>query len=180
MATTQPTHGLISSNSSSKGEDFIDLGDDRSDQDHLNDHETFMDSERNEVDGVIHVPEERDAIEDIASVDVNAYAHKKTLAQGMMDLALLTANANQLRYVLETYKRHPYFYPSLILLILSIGFQIAVGVGLILTSRYNIEDKKEVCHAEKVSNYTICGIFIITVINVFISAFGVAEAPDVQ
>lgn len=69
--------------------------------------------------------EELDALEEYAAVDVNAYAHKKTLAQGMMDLALLTANANQLRYVVETYKNHPYFYPSLVLLILSIGFQVS-------------------------------------------------------
>ncbi|XP_053956047.1 ninjurin-A [Anastrepha ludens] len=176
MAKVQQPNGLLNDKSETKGEEFIDIGDNASDRDHLT-NDYFINSERSEVDVPTQVPEELDALEDISSVDVNAYAHKKTLAQGMMDLALLTANANQLRYVLETYNRHPYFYPSLIFLILSIGFQIAVGVGLILNSRYNIEDKKEVCHAEKVSNYTICGIFIITVINVFISAFGVAESP---
>jgi len=56
--------------------------------------------------------------------DVNAYQHKKTLAQGMMDLALLSANANQLRYVLETSSQHPYFYPSLLFISLSIIFQV--------------------------------------------------------
>ncbi|KAH0816275.1 hypothetical protein GEV33_006516 [Tenebrio molitor] len=39
--------------------------------------------------------------------DVNVYQHKKTVAQGMMDLALFSANANQLRYVLESFNRHP-------------------------------------------------------------------------
>lgn len=58
--------------------------------------------------------------------DVNAYQHKKTLAQGMMDLALLSANANQLRYVLESYDRHPYYYPSLVFISLSIIFQVGV------------------------------------------------------
>lgn len=57
--------------------------------------------------------------------DINAYQQKKTLAQGMMDLALLSANANQLRYVLESYKRHPYYYPSLIFISLSIIFQVS-------------------------------------------------------
>lgn len=56
--------------------------------------------------------------------DVNAYQHKKTLAQGMMDLALLSANANQLRYVLETSNQHPYFYPSLLFISVSIIFQV--------------------------------------------------------
>ncbi|XP_065360441.1 ninjurin-A isoform X2 [Calliphora vicina] len=107
--------------------------------------------------------------------DINAYQHKKTLAQGMMDLALLSANANQLRYVLESYQRHPYYYPSLVFISLSIIFQIAVGVGLILNSKYDVKDEKEICRANKINNYTVIGIFIITVVNVFISAFGVAD-----
>ncbi|XP_075161264.1 ninjurin-A-like isoform X2 [Haematobia irritans] len=110
--------------------------------------------------------------------DVNAYQHKKTLAQGMMDLALLSANANQLRYVLESYTRHPYYYPSLVFISLSIIFQIAVGVGLILNSKYNIKNDKDICRANKVNNYTVIGIFIVTVVNVFISAFGVAEPSE--
>lgn len=56
--------------------------------------------------------------------DINVYQHKKTLAQGMMDLALLSANANQLRYVLESYDRHPYFYPSLAMISISLILQV--------------------------------------------------------
>lgn len=107
--------------------------------------------------------------------DVNAYQHKKTLAQGMMDLALLSANANQLRYVLETNKQHPYFYPSLLFISVSIIFQIAVGIGLIWNGKYNIKNEQEICRANKINNYTVVGIFIVTVVNVLISAFGVAE-----
>ncbi|XP_017139339.1 ninjurin-2 isoform X2 [Drosophila miranda] len=107
--------------------------------------------------------------------DVNAYQHKKTLAQGMMDLALLSANANQLRYVLEMNQQHPYFYPSLLFICLSIIFQIAVGVGLIWNGRYNIKNEQEICRANKINNYTVIGIFIVTVVNVLISAFGIVE-----
>lgn len=56
--------------------------------------------------------------------DVNVYQQKKTLAQGMMDLALLSANANQLRYVLESYNNHPYFYPSVVFIAMSIILQV--------------------------------------------------------
>nr|XP_022899906.1 uncharacterized protein LOC111413238 [Onthophagus taurus] len=106
--------------------------------------------------------------------DVNIYQHKKTVAQGMMDLALFSANANQLRYVVES-QDHPYFYPGIILITISLLFQVAVGVGLLLNTRYNVKDKKEICIANKISNFTIVGIFLVTVINVFISAFGVAS-----
>lgn len=106
--------------------------------------------------------------------DVNIYQHKKTLAQGMMDLALLSANANQLRYVIQMNKSF-YFYISLVFIALSIVLQVAVGVGLIWNSRYNVKDEREICKANRANNYTVIGIFIVTVVNVFISAFGVPD-----
>uniref|UniRef100_A0A182TZU7 Ninjurin a n=1 Tax=Anopheles melas TaxID=34690 RepID=A0A182TZU7_9DIPT len=106
--------------------------------------------------------------------NVNVYQQKKTLAQGMMDLALLSANANQLRYVLETYERHPYYIFSLIFISVSLLVQVAVGVGLIMNSRYDVNDRKEICKANKINDLITIGIFVITLVNVMISAFGVA------
>ncbi|XP_049297208.1 ninjurin-A-like isoform X2 [Anopheles funestus] len=111
--------------------------------------------------------------------DVNVYQQKKNLAQGMMDLALLSANANQLRYVLESYKRHPYFYVNLIFISTSIIAQVAVGIGLIWKSRYNIKNENDFCKADRINNLITIGIFIITLVNVLISAFGVAEPQPV-
>ena len=45
-----------------------------------------------------------------AKLDANRYATKKTISQGLLDIALLTANASQLKYVLEVrYFIHPRF-----------------------------------------------------------------------
>lgn len=107
--------------------------------------------------------------------DVNIYQHKKTLAQGMMDLALLSANANQMRYVLQTDGRHPYFFPSLIMVSMSLFLQIAVGIGLIWNSVYNVKKHEEMCKANKANNWTVIGIFLVTILNVFISSFGVVD-----
>ncbi|XP_073946451.1 ninjurin A isoform X2 [Choristoneura fumiferana] len=106
--------------------------------------------------------------------DVNTYQQKKNLAQGMMDLALLSANANQLRYVLESSSTHPYFYPSLAFISMSIILQVAVGVGLIMNSRYDVNDKKDICKADKINNMTVLGVFLVTIVNVFITSFSVA------
>ncbi|XP_063385052.1 ninjurin-A isoform X1 [Cydia fagiglandana] len=106
--------------------------------------------------------------------DVNTYQQKKNLAQGMMDLALLSANANQLRYVLESSTSHPYFYPSLAFISISILLQVAVGVGLIMNSRYDVNDKKDICKADKINNMTVLGVFLVTIVNVFITSFSVA------
>jgi len=54
----------------------------------------------------------------------NTYAAKKTVAQGMMDIALITANANQLRYVLEFGERNAVFYLITVLIAVSILLQV--------------------------------------------------------
>ena len=60
-------------------------------------------------------------------LDVNTYATKKTVAQGMMDIALLTANANQLRYVLESGSTGGlYYYLNVILICFSILLQVSI------------------------------------------------------
>lgn len=93
----------------------------------------------------------------------------------MMDLALLSANANQLRYVIESYDRHPYYYFSMSFIIASLVFQVLVGIGLVFNSRYNITNKEEICKADRINNLITVAILLITIINVFVSAFGVAE-----
>lgn len=98
-----------------------------------------------------------------------------------MDLALISANANQLRYVLESSNRHPYYYFSLGLIITSIVIQVVVGIGLIWNSRYNVKNEREMRHANRINNITMILIFLLTFVNVFITAFGVAEYnPEVR
>jgi len=93
----------------------------------------------------------------------------------MMDLALLSANANQLRYVLESFDRHPYYYFSLSFIIASLVIQVVVGIMLVLNSRYNVKNQDDICKADRINNFITIGILLITIINVFVSAFGVAE-----
>ena len=60
-------------------------------------------------------------------LDVNRYATKKTIAQGMLDVALLTANASQLKYVLQLGEdKHDFYYLMLALIILSIILQVNI------------------------------------------------------
>ncbi|XP_071535350.1 ninjurin-1-like isoform X2 [Panulirus ornatus] len=116
-------------------------------------------------------------------LDVNLYATKKTVAQGMMDLALLTANANQLRYVIETGKLGsvgPNYYISVTLISLSIIFQLVIGVALIFLGRYNVTHDHHVRKADALNNWIVLGVFLITVINVFISSFAIEPMEGVD
>lgn len=54
----------------------------------------------------------------------NMFAAKKTVAQGMMDIALITANANQLRYLLEYCRKSDSFYIIFALIITSLFLQV--------------------------------------------------------
>lgn len=139
---------------------------------------TEIDLDRNDkpmIDFDRNVPEPGWSIPSTLTPDVNVYQHKKTLAQGMMDLALLSANANQMRYVLQTDGQHPYFYPSLTMISMSLFLQIAVGIGLIWNSVYNVKKHEQMCKANRANNWTVIGIFLVTILNVFISSFGVVD-----
>ncbi|KAG8199890.1 hypothetical protein JTE90_015880 [Oedothorax gibbosus] len=105
-------------------------------------------------------------------IDVNLYATKKSVAQGMMDIALLTANASQLKYILKEGEDSRFYFVNVICIGISIALQLIVGVLLILNTRYNINLVSHQSRAELVNNLTIIGIFLITVSNVFVSAFG--------
>lgn len=110
--------------------------------------------------------------------DINLYQQKKTLSQGMMDLALLSANANQLRVMIEQPKanRDGFFFVTTACIVISLLLQVTVGIGLIWNGRYDVKVETEYHKANKVNNFTMIGIFLITILNVFISAFFVPSS----
>ena len=50
----------------------------------------------------------------------------------MMDIALITANANQLRYILEFGKRNPVFYAITTLIVISLLLQVTNKIIIII------------------------------------------------
>lgn len=62
----------------------------------------------------------------LKSMDANRYATKKTIAQGMLDIALLTANASQLKYILQVGEKHEFYGLMLTLISISIILQVSV------------------------------------------------------
>ena len=75
-------------------------------------------------------------------MDANRYATKKTIAQGMLDVALLTANASQLKYVLQVGEdNHPFYHLMLALIILSIILQVHSNSISRQKSKFTITDQ---------------------------------------
>ncbi|RWS02888.1 Ninjurin-1-like protein, partial [Dinothrombium tinctorium] len=105
-------------------------------------------------------------------LDMNIYSTRKTVAQGMMDIALMTANASQLKYVLLNATNHRYLEVTISLLTISIVLQIVVGIILIFLGRWNINYRGDQRRADMANNSVVIIIFLITVVNVMISSFG--------
>lgn len=105
-------------------------------------------------------------------LDSNVYSTKKTVAQGMMDLALLTSNASQLKMLMKySDQKGQLFAAHVVCLSLSILLQVIVGVLLIVNSRYNINRPSHHSRADLMNNATVVGVFLITVVNVLASSF---------
>ncbi|OQR72555.1 ninjurin-2-like [Tropilaelaps mercedesae] len=115
-------------------------------------------------------------------LDANVYATKKSIAQGMLDVALLTANASQLKYILQVGNKHEFYLTMLSLISISIVLQCLIGLVLVAIFRFNINKLDQQWWANRLNNVLVWLVFSATLCNVFISAFGIdwghaKEAP---
>ncbi|KAJ2948349.1 hypothetical protein O0L34_g7588 [Tuta absoluta] len=70
----------------------------------------------------------------VKGLDANRYATKKTVAQGMLDIALLTSNASQLKYVLQVGPKHEFYTLLVVLISISLVLQASAGVLALIIS----------------------------------------------
>ncbi|XP_052895707.1 ninjurin-A-like [Anopheles moucheti] len=112
-----------------------------------------------------------DHINNQYNAELSSFVQKKSFAQNMMDIALLSANTNQLRYVIDLGEKHPYYMTSLLLIVVSLVMQIVVGLSMLYVNRYNMKNKTEMKAASHMNNLSVAGVFLVTLVNVFISTF---------
>ena len=58
--------------------------------------------------------------------------------------------------------------------------KVAIGVVIMIKSRYNINHEENHSTADTLNNLTVWLIFAVTVINVFVSAFGIDNTPFIR
>lgn len=113
------------------------------------------------------------------TLDVNKYATKKTIAQGLLDVALLTANASQLKYVLQVGEKHEFYSLMLSLISISIILQIVQAcLCVVLGSAYNINKEGDCTTANKTNNIILCTNIGIMAVNVLINSFEMKEGSS--
>ncbi|XP_075228907.1 ninjurin C isoform X3 [Lycorma delicatula] len=99
-------------------------------------------------------------------LDANRYATKKTIAQGMLDIALLTANASQLKYILQVGHKHEFYTLMLGLITTSIILQVILGIITLIISTKNINYQKYHRSAAMWHHAAVCCITLGVIVDV--------------
>lgn len=98
-----------------------------------------------------------------------------SVAKGFMDISLISANANQLKNLLNNGDNSgASYYFVLTGIIASLAIQITTGVLLIVKERFNINDEDDKEWSDRLNDISVCLIFLVVAINVFVSSFGVS------
>ncbi|XP_046341449.2 ninjurin-1-like [Haliotis rufescens] len=109
-----------------------------------------------------------------SGTSATAYATRKTVAQGMLDFALLMANASQMKALVKSksVSHDAMFVVLLFLIAVSIILQIITGIIIAVLGAMDVHDEAAHLRAHRLNNTTVGLILGITVINVFVAAFG--------
>ncbi|RVE56767.1 hypothetical protein OJAV_G00224380 [Oryzias javanicus] len=107
-----------------------------------------------------------------ASLNMNLYATKKTAAEGMLDIALFLANITHMKTVIEQGAGYRYYIAVLTLISFSLALQIVAGVLIIIIGRRDLNNSTLQKRLDYLNNVTTIIVFITTVLNCFISTFG--------
>uniref|UniRef100_A0A3Q3XMV4 Uncharacterized protein n=1 Tax=Mola mola TaxID=94237 RepID=A0A3Q3XMV4_MOLML len=111
-------------------------------------------------------------------LNMNHYANKKSAAESMLDVALLMANASQLKAVLEQGQDFSFYVPLVTLISISLILQIMVGIMLIFIVKWDLNDQSKHYQLDIMENVSTAFVFTIVVVNVFITAFGVQRPSN--
>ncbi|CAB1336153.1 unnamed protein product [Coregonus sp. 'balchen'] len=87
-------------------------------------------------------------------INMNHYATKKSVAQSMLDVALLMANSSQIKTVLYVGPQYRFYKPLIVLL------------------SYDLNDVRKHSKLNMMNNTATVFVFFTVVINIFITALG--------
>ncbi|XP_052778531.1 ninjurin-1-like [Mya arenaria] len=108
-----------------------------------------------------------------SSLGFSSYNTKKILAEGLLDIGLLVANATQLMSLLSIGSAADFYYPNLVLISLSVTLQMATGALLLVLGGMEYKHLEGRRSANRLNNIIVGFVFAITVINVLVAAFGI-------
>ncbi|XP_029681620.1 ninjurin-2 isoform X2 [Takifugu rubripes] len=106
------------------------------------------------------------------NLNMNLYATKKTVAEGMLDVALFLANITHMKTVIEQGAGYRYYIAVLTLISFSLALQIVAGILIIIIARRDLNVVSNQKRLDYLNNLATGVIFVTAVINFFVSFFG--------
>ena len=104
--------------------------------------------------------------------DPNKYAITKTVAKGLLNIALLTTNVNQLKVaIIEGPDKHPFYSVIIVFAILSIMLQIAMAILAVFVGKEDINFEHRQEKATKLNRTLIILAILTVVINILLASF---------
>ncbi|CAL8122805.1 unnamed protein product [Orchesella dallaii] len=104
----------------------------------------------------------------------NSYATKKTVGQGALDLALLAANISKLTAVLDRNKKDTVYYILVVIICLSIGLQLIVGVLMGVIGKMDLKTEQQRKVANILNNIITVLVSVICAINIVLSVIDIS------
>ena len=133
-----------------------------------------------ETDRIDPYPKEKEKVENetensqqnSVQFDFNKYAEMKTMAKGLLNVSLLTSNANSLKIIIKAGpENNQLYWPTIILIVLSIMLQTAMAILAVFIGKNNINFESNHGRATLL-NRTILILAVLTIIvNILITSF---------
>ncbi|UJR28071.1 hypothetical protein I4U23_009327 [Adineta vaga] len=101
----------------------------------------------------------------------NTYATKKTIALGLMEIALIASNAMQLRTLILQKQRDGFWIASLILVCVSVLFQFGLAFLLYLMIKDDIRNAAKEGKLKHLNDFALALVVFVTIINLVINIF---------
>ena len=106
------------------------------------------------------------------SFDPNRYAVTKTVAKGLLNVALITTNANQLKTTIDEGSENNEFYGLIIALAtISILLQTTMGIMGVFVGVKDIKDEQHQAKATTLNKILLILGVITVVVNVLLASF---------
>ncbi|XP_026101090.1 ninjurin-2-like [Carassius auratus] len=106
---------------------------------------------------------------------MNHHFTKKSVSESMLDVALLMANVSQLKAVLEQGPDFKYYLTVILLIAMSLFFQVLVGALFVHMGESELNDVASQRKLDIINNEATVLVFLTAIINIFITAFGVQK-----
>ncbi|XP_014677004.1 PREDICTED: ninjurin-1-like isoform X2 [Priapulus caudatus] len=102
---------------------------------------------------------------------MNSYCTRKTIAMGLLDVALLIANIEKTKSVINTAKRQQFYYFILTLLVLIVLVQISLAFLLLFVGKMDISNRLRHRRLDVWNNVAITLIVLTVVMQIFATSF---------